>query len=303
MAIVDFHSHFFSSAFFQTLATQSPLPGDPLGRMKSVAAKAGIELPDEDLGAHLARWIAELDRHGVLHLCTFASAPEEIPSVVQAAALSRGRLSAFALVNPRAEGVVLTVKTLLAEGRIRGVLVFPAMHHFRIDGPEAKALLQVLEERSAVIFVHCGLLIVKLRDLFGLPRTQDLSYADPLGIVPAANVFPRVKFVIPHFGAGLFREALMAGAQCPNVFVDSSSSNSWMLTQAPRLRLRDVFERALEVFGPERVLFGTDSNTFPAGWRKDRYEEQSAALEALGAPAADRDKIFAGNARRLLGLA
>lgn len=303
MATVDFHSHFFSRPFFQALASQSPLTGDVESRIQAVAARAGIEVPAESVPAHAARWIAELDRHGVDHLCTFASAPEEIPAVVEAAALSRGRLSAFALVNPRVEGAAGRVRALLAKNAIRGVLVFPAMHHFRIDGPEARELLAALEEKSAVIFVHCGLLVVKLRDLFGLPRAQDLAFADPLHVVPAANAFPRTSFVIPHFGAGLFREALLAGVQCPNVLLDSSSSNSWIRTQAPRLRLADVFERALGALGPERILFGTDSNTFPAGWRADRREEQRLALEACGAPAADQEKVLAGNAKRLLGLA
>jgi uncharacterized protein len=106
--------------------------------------------------------------------------------------------------------------------------------------------------------------------------------------------------VIPHFGAGFFRETLMAGAQCSNVYVDTSSSNSWIATQSPRLTLREVFAHALEVFGAERVLFGTDSNTFPSGWRIDRFEEQRAALSACGASSADQELIFAGNARALL---
>src|SRR5207247_1248612 len=99
--VVDVHSHFFSSVYFRTLAAQSPLPGDPDSRLAAVAAKAGFELPPPEVPAHLSRWIAELDRHRVEHLCTFASVPEEIPAVVEAAALSRGRLSAFALVNPK----------------------------------------------------------------------------------------------------------------------------------------------------------------------------------------------------------
>ncbi len=58
--------------------------------------------------------------------------------------------------------------------------------------------------------------------------------------------------------------------------------------------------RALGVFGPKRILFGTDSNTFPAGWRRDRYDEQRAALSAIGASVEIQAAIFAENARRLL---
>ena len=87
-------------------------------------------------------------------------------------------------------------------------------------------MFAVVAERGGVVYVHCGLLVVKLRDLLGLPRSFDLSYANPLDLIPAADAHPQAKFVVPHFGAGFFRETLMAGAQCENIFVDTSSSHS-----------------------------------------------------------------------------
>jgi predicted TIM-barrel fold metal-dependent hydrolase len=302
MSVIDFHAHFFSRAFFETLAAQSPQTGTVDEKLARVVANTGIELPSADVAAHTARWIAELDRHDVEHMCAFASVPEEIPALAQAAALSKGRITPFALVNPKVAGVADKVRVLLGEKCFRGVLLFPALHHFHIAGPEAAALLDVLDEKRAIAYVHCGMLVVKLRDLLGLPRPMDLSYANPLGLIPAANAHPRTSFVIPHFGAGFLREALMAGAQCSNVAVDTSSSNSWIATQAPKLALRDVFERALGVFGRERILFGTDSNVFPAGWRADRRDEQVAALRDLRLAPADIEGICAGNARRLLAL-
>ena len=112
-----------------------------------------------------------------------------------------------------------------------------------------------------------------------------------------------MPFIIPHLGAGLFREALMAGTQCENIHVDTSSSNSWMRVQPSRIRLADVFERALDVFGPGRILFGTDSGMFPAGWRIDRLDEHKTAFSACGATEADMQAIFSGNTLRLFGRA
>ena len=57
------------------------------------------------------------------------------------------------------------------------------------------------------------------------------------------------------------------------------------------------------MFGPERVLFGTDSGTFPAGWRADRRDEQLALLDEVGATADERGLVMGGNAERILGLA
>jgi uncharacterized protein len=301
MPVVDFHMHFFSKVFFETLASLSPLPGTPEERLQGAVKKAGLQLPDADVKAHTAKWLAEADRNDVEQLCAFASVPEEIPALAEARKHGGARIVPFALVNPTVPAAADRVRALVREQGFCGVLLFPAMHHYHLKDPACEGVLQALNETRAVCYVHCGLLIVKLRDLLGIPRVQDLTFASPLGIVPVANRYPDVRFVIPHFGAGLFREALLAGVQCPNVHVDTSSSNSWTATQEVPLSLADVFRRALGVFGPKRILFGTDSNVFPAGWRADRLTEQRSALESAGASAADVEAITGGNARRILG--
>lgn len=302
MTLIDFHTHFFSAKYFQTLAAQSPMEGDADAKLVRASRQAGFEIPAESVAEHTARWIAAMDANDVSHMCTFASVPEEVPLVCEAAALSKGRLSAFAIVNPRVEGATQRLRGLLAAGKVRGALVFPALHHWRWDGPEARALLEVMNEHRAILFAHCGLLVVKVRDLLGFPRTADLNFANPLALVPAANAYPNVHFVIPHFGAGFLHETLLLGAQCPNVHIDTSSSNSWRSTLIPKPALTEVFARALDVFGQERILFGTDSSTFPAGWRVDRHDEQHRALLDAGADAKSFELVFGGNAARLLGL-
>jgi hypothetical protein len=106
-----------------------------------------------------------------------------------------------------------------------------------------------------------------------------------------------VPVIIPHFGAGLLREALMLADLCPNVWLDTSSSNSWM--KFVGLTLADVFRRALAVVGPDRLLFGSDSSFFPRGWVRDVYDQQSAALNEIGVTEEAREKIFGANFDRL----
>jgi len=303
MDVIDFHMHLFSRAYFEALATQSPLAGSAADKLAELTRKTGVELPPADVQAHTQRWLKQLDAHGVAHMCAFASAPEEIPSVAEAARVGAGRITPFALVNPTVAGAAEKVDGLIEQHGFRGVLLFPALHHYSIASEGCAPLLRVLHRRGAVAYVHSGLLVVKLRDLLGFPRTADLRFANPLDLIPAANAHSGAHFVIPHFGAGFLRETLLAGAQCPNVYVDTSSSNSWTATHSPHVELRDVFESALRVFGAKRILFGKDSNTFPAGWRADRLAEQLAIVESLGVSPDDRAAIFGGNARRLLQLA
>jgi len=111
MRVIDFHSHWFSRTFFETLAAQSPLPGSVEEKLAFVSSKTGIEIPDPDPAVHGRRWLAEMDRHGVEHLCAFASLPEEAGVVAAAAAAAPQRLSAFTLINPRADGIAARLET------------------------------------------------------------------------------------------------------------------------------------------------------------------------------------------------
>jgi predicted TIM-barrel fold metal-dependent hydrolase len=111
-------------------------------------------------------------------------------------------------------------------------------------------------------------------------------------------MFPQVPFIVPHFGAGMLREAFMAADTCGNVHFDTSSSNNWV-RYTPGLTLEAVFRDALQVAGPSRLLFGTDSSFFPRGWQRAIYDAQQRIVEKLGIGAADRDKIFGLNFERL----
>ena len=299
--MIDFHTHFFSRPFFVALAEQSPQDGTVDERLARVVDRTGLELPAADVSDHWARWKGMLDEHRVDHLVSFASLPDEVPALVEAMALADGRMSSFALVNPRVEGAADKVRTLLGDKGFSGVLLFPAMHGYDLAGDEAGLVFEAVEERSAIAVVHCGLLSVKLRDLLGLPRTYDFTLADPLRLVPAANRHRGVRFVIPHFGAGMFRETLMVGSACENVCVDTSSSNGWMATQPTPIDLETVFRRTRSVFGADRIVFGTDSSTLPRGWRSDLHAAQLVAMEKAGFSEDDRSAVLDGNARRLLG--
>jgi predicted TIM-barrel fold metal-dependent hydrolase len=95
----------------------------------------------------------------------------------------------------------------------------------------------------------------------------------------------------------MLREALMLADLCPNVWLDTSSSNRWMAYEG--LDLRSVFRRAIETAGHQRLLFGTDSSYFPRGWHAAVFEAQVKALYELGVEAAEAQQIFGGNLERL----
>jgi hypothetical protein len=68
------------------------------------------------------------------------------------------------------------------------------------------------------------------------------------------------------------------------------------------LTLERVFRKTLDVFGPRRILFGTDSSTFPRGYRADVLEASRKALDAIGLGPEDKARILGETLMDLLGI-
>lgn len=291
----DAHAHFFSPRFLDTLSQQR-------GRGESASDLCGALGWDDPVSpeALADRWVQELDRHGVSRTALIASVPGDEQSVAQAVARHPSRLVGFFMVNPGADDAVTRTRAALGEGALRAVCLFPAMHHVPLDDPRTKSVVQTAADHGACVFVHCGALSIGVRKKLGLPSPFDQRLGDPLAVARLAAQFPATPFIVPHFGAGLFREALMAADLCANVHLDTSSSNGW-IRYHPGLTLASVFRTALAVAGPTRLLFGTDSSFFPRGWQRTILDQQLAALDEAGVSDADRTAVLGGNFDRLFG--
>ena len=295
VAVSDSHVHFFSHRFLSLLASQK---GCDVAALQPLL---GWKFPPEDPARLAADWAAELDRHGVDGAALIASLPGDESSVLAAIAKYPDRFYGYFMVNPvGAANAAEGVSNILAAGG-RAVCLFPAMHCYSLHDTRVRAVLDVVARHpGAVAFVHCGVLSVGVRKKLGLPSPFDLRFSNPVDVHALALAYPSLPFVIPHFGAGYLREALMVCGLCPNVYLDTSSTNSWTAFQESPMVLRDVFDRALAVVGPTRLLFGTDSSFFPRGWHRAVFDAQVAALGELGLASDDARAIFGGNLRRLL---
>ena len=283
-AIADAHVHFFSRRFFESLASQTGKTAE------AIAAELNWELPPADPAQLATRWAAELDAHGVKRAALIASIPGDAGSVRTAAAAWPGHFFAYAMVNPLAE-------TPEAVQGLDALCFFPAMHGYFMHDRRVEPFLEQAAAARSLVFVHCGVLTVGVRKKLGLASPFDMRYSNPIDLHGVALRHPRVRFVVPHFGAGYFREALMLADLCANVYLDTSSSNHWMRYLG--LALRRVFRRALDILGPARLLFGTDSSFFPRGWNRQVFEAQTRVLAELGVGPADRRLILGENLERL----
>lgn len=286
--INDAHCHFFSPYFFQAL------DNDP----SSVYRR--LQWDDPGDSERLAdRWIREMDANGVGRAALIASVPGDEASVAAAVARHPGRIVGFFMVDPARADAPARTKHALSEQGLTGVCLFPAMHHVSLEEERTLRVVQAASEcPGAVVFVHCGRLSVGVRDKLGLPSRFDFALGDPIALSRLAAVFPKVPFVVPHFGAGRFADVLTAVDACPNLHLDTSSSNSW-IRDVPGLSLARVFESALASAGAARLLFGTDSSFFPRGWQRGIYEHQNGILDELHVSDNDKALIFGGNFDRL----
>lgn len=295
MVLHDAHCHFFSAPFFQALGRERHPERAPAA--EDVAGELAWEAPGTP-DALADRWIVELDRNNVTRAALMASIPGDESSVATAIGKYPHRLVGYFAVNPTAADAVERATRAFRELGLGCACLFPAMHRYALTDDRVAKIFDVAAAHGGAMFVHCGYLSIEARAKLGLPSRFDLRLGDPLALAAVANQFPRVPVIIPHFGSGFFREALMAADVCPTIHLDTSSSNGWM-KYIPGLTLADVFRRALAVAGPGRLLFGTDSSFFPRGWRRVIYGAQMTALDEIGVEPAAYSKILSANFDRI----
>jgi len=291
MEIADAHVHYFSPEFFRVQAERKGL--------KEVGSLLGWDVPEtsEDLAD---RWVVEMNHQGVASAVLVASVSGDVESVATAVERHPERFQSVVMLNPLPPGADMRCSTALEEGFVKGIFLFPAMHKYSMHDTRVLSLLSIVSGfRGTVVYVHFGMLRVGFRKKLGLPSPFDMRFSNPIDLHAIALSFPHVNFVIPHFGAGYFREALMVADLCPNVYLDTSSSNKWMRCEPAVTDLAGVFRRALNVVGPKRLLFGTDSSWFPRGWVRSVFDEQLLAMQAAGVDAETARGILGGNLRAL----
>lgn len=298
--VEDAHLHFFSKGVFRFYARQTESFRDELDPAAAAAAWVDAEAPPAEPETLAARWVSEMDRHGVARAALFGSALGEHNAVSRASRAHPGRFVPFQMVNPRGADLAGVLRSL-AEHEIRGVLLFPALHGFFPDEEACRPIYTAAREKGFAVFVHLGRLRIGIREKLGIRGGIDEKFGDPKHLTVILREYAEVPFIVPHFGSGVFDEVVAAARGARNLYMDTSSSNAW-IAESRFADLAAVFRAALDApeIGPDRLLFGSDSTVFPRGWRADVYEQQKDAMDALGLGASEREAILGGNLRRLL---
>ena len=164
--------------------------------------------------------------------------------------------------------------------------------------------LQIRDSAFTPVFEYASENKLPIITHFGIEisPSADSKFMNPLDLQTVARDYPDIDFVIPHCGAGFLRELLFLFYHVDNVFVDTSGSNVWRKYLERSMELKEVFSRLIDVGGPEKIMFGTDSSWWPRGFRKDILQEQYQAFLENGLSDKDLRLIFRENAKELFNI-
>ncbi len=298
--IFDAHVHFYSNTYFKYLVKQKPNRADINTELRNIAAKGHIEIPGDDPVQLAKRWIDIIDKWKLERLMLFASMPGDEDSVVKAVQAHPTRFSGMFLVDPNSNLLMENAEKRLRQDKLKGILLYPSFYQIPVNDEWLYPLYNLVQEVKGLVFVHFGKLIMRSRDFAGVPTVTNDAFGNPKDLIPVAKKFSGIQFIVPNFGAGRWEELLEVGAACKNVHVDTAGSNSWINEHPSKPDLRRVFQRAVEVFTPDRILFGSDSGMLPRGYRYDIVDNQLKLVQEMRMPIPSIKKIFYENMAALV---
>jgi len=280
--IIDAHCHMFTQAMAgRTLRNWIP--------RKAAAEKMVRSFGPETVAEHTPAWLSAMDANGVEATVFMAVAPND-PDFL-AFINSSDRFYGFTNINPLQEDMMEAFLADMTAGMV-GLKLYPVGRGFHVHDPRLYPVYEYCAQHQIPVAIHFGV---------SIGPGSDLRYGNPIDLSPVLRDFPDVNFIIPHFGAGYFREVLMLSYKRDNLYFDTSGTNNWREFLPSCYNLSEVFRRALEVIGPRRLIFGTDTRIFPDGYRTHILKEQQSILESL-LNQEDRHRVMYENARELYRL-
>ncbi len=249
------------------------------------------EHPGNDIQAK--RWAEEVHKYGLEKVVFMTGGGNEVLSKVTHD--YPHEFMGFAHHDLCAPGAAEELLHALDDLGLVGYKCLAPLTDLPFEAPELKSFWTILADRKIPVLIHFGV-------LGGPGGIVDHPRISPLSLAKVAQTYVDIPFIIPHFGAGYYQELLHLAWSSPNIYIDTSGSNDWIRWTPYPLSLKDLFQKALETVGAERIIFGTDSSWFPRGWAAKYFELQTEVCRELGVSQTEMDNIFGGNGARLLKL-
>jgi len=249
-----------------------------------------IVLTEEEL---VQKWVEEMDRRGIDKIVwVTGGGNDRLARIIK---MAPDRFIGYAHHNLFAEDAPLELEKAVTKLGLKGYKILAPILDKLIIDKLAYPIWEVCAKYNIPVLIHFGI----MGGGGGIAYNKN---ANPAILEGIAKDFPQVKFIVPHFGCGYPKELLFLGWVCENIYVDTSGSNQWMRWMPYPVTLESSFEKFYKTFGPERILFGTDSSYFPRGYAIDYLKEQNRIVRFLNIPENEVQMIFGGNIAKLLNI-
>lgn len=273
----------------QILMEQSSRDREEMRRLWGFAPPESKIRSDEE---QAARWVLDLEEKGVERVNFVTGGGND--NLAEMVKMYPDKFSGFAHHCIFSEGAAAELERAIKKLGLKGYKVIASSQRRPIDDKSVFPVWETAEKLGIPVLIHFGVLGG------GGGPSLDLRNMNPLTLWEVAKMFPRIPFVIPHFGAGYLRELLMLCWSCPNVYMDTSGSNRWMRWVPYKIDLKGLFRKAIETVGPGRLIFGSDSSYFPRGFSLPYLRDQLRACRSIGLEERSIEKVFFKNAVKLL---
>jgi predicted TIM-barrel fold metal-dependent hydrolase len=196
------------------------------------------------------------------------------------------RFIGFASVDPLRKGAARELENAVKKMGLRGLKLDPALQNFRAEDRKVYPVYETAEELGIPLVIHTG--------MSWAPETP-LERGYPIHLEEPIRRFPKLAFVLAHWGWPWVWEATALALKYPNVYLDTSC----LYYDSPKEFYQFVFSRQIPTTVIERSL--RNKVVFGSNYPRVEIKNMVHALKSLDLTEGCLNKILRTNAERLLG--
>ncbi len=197
------------------------------------------------------------------------------------------RFIGFASVDPLQPGAAQELEAATQQMGMKGLKLDPALQDFDLNDPKVFEVYEAAAALSIPALIHTG--------MSWAPGTS-LAPGQPLLLEPAIRRFPRLNFVLAHWGWPWVWDATALALKYPNVYLDTSC----LYYDSPTEFFQFHFRQQMPITVVERSL--RNQIVFGSNYPRVEIKNMVKAIQSLGLTEACLNKILRTNAETLLGL-
>ncbi len=263
--IIDFHAHIFPDTLApRAVRSLKDGAGDFFTPTHNMTLTGLLDYMDK----------SEIDKSVVLPVVTKRTQTETVNNWVSS--INNPRIIPFGGMYPMSDDYKEQIDMIVSLG-LKGVKFHAEFQHFTLDDPHMMHVYDYAFEKGLIIIHHAG----------SDPAFDPPFHSNPSMFAKVAKELKGGILIAAHLG-GLFQwEEVLEELAGTDIYFDTS--------MAEKYGNEELVEAIYKKHGADKLLFGTDSPWSNSATAVKKMRERNFSDEEL-------EKIFHGNAERLLGL-